>query len=270
MDYYSTLGVDRNASQDEIKKAYRRLANQHHPDKGGDSAMFQKIQEAYSTLSDPQKKSLYDNPQPQFQGFPGGFGGAGFPGGGFHFQFGGDGFEDIFSIFRNQQNANRRPTYRTRVDITLKEAYTGTDKILELNTPQGRKVVNIKVPKGVNNNDQMKYDNLIDYGTLIIEFNILPDLRFERRGLDLYCNHEISVLDLIVGTSISFHTIGDKELNVQIKPKTQPNAQIKISAHGMPMRNTEHYGDQYILLKPYIPDNINQEIVDSILRNRSN
>lgn len=268
MDYYSTLGVARNATPDEIKKAYRRLANQHHPDKGGDSAMFQQIQEAYSTLSDPQKKAQYDNPQPQFQGFAGA--GGGFQH--FNFGFGGHpgGFEDIFSMFRQQQNTNRKPTYRTRIDITLQEAYTGTEKILQLDTPQGKKVVTIKIPKGIDNHDQMRYDNIIEFGILLVEFNVLPDLRFERRGLDLICNYNISILDLIVGTTIPFHTIDDKELSVHIKPKTQPNAQIKLPKYGMPLKNNDHYGDQYILLKPFIPDNINQEIIDSILRSRSN
>ena len=73
MEHYQTLGVDRNASPDDIKKAYRRLAGQHHPDKGGDTATFQKIQQAYETLSDPQKKQEYDNPNP-FGGMPGGGG----------------------------------------------------------------------------------------------------------------------------------------------------------------------------------------------------
>ena len=259
MDHYATLGIAKNANPEEIKKAYRKLASQHHPDKGGDKAAFQNIQEAYSTLSDPEKKAQYDNPQSKFDGFQG-------------FQWGRPGaahYEDIFSMFRQQQ-ANRKPTYRTRIDLSLQEVYNGTEKIVQLGTPQGNKVVNIRVPKGIDNHDQMKYDNIIDSGILMVEFNILPDLRFERKGIDLYCNHSISVLDLIVGTTISFHTINGKELNVHIKPKTQPSAQIKITGYGMPLRNNEHYGDQYILLKPFVPDNIDQEIVDSILRSRSN
>lgn len=262
MDYYATLGVAKNATPDEIKKAYRKLASQHHPDKGGDTARFQKIQAAYETLSDPQKKAQYDHPQPQMHGAPGGF----------SFNFGGGGFEDIFSqIFQQHQHFHQtrtRPIYRARVDISLRESFTGAKKILELNTPQGKKIIDITVPRGVNSHDQLKYDNIIDSGTLIIEFNVMPDLHFDRKGNDLYCNQNISVLDLIAGTTVTFNSIGGKEISVQIKPKTQPYAQIKISGYGMPIVNTEQYGDQYLLLKPFIPDNISQEIIDTILRNR--
>jgi DnaJ-class molecular chaperone len=78
----------------------------------------------------------------------------------------------------------------------------------------GKKVIDIKVPKGVNQGDQMRFDNVIDNGTLITEFNIMPDLRFERRGTDLYCNHSINVLDLIAGTDFGFKTINGTELKV--------------------------------------------------------
>ena len=67
-DYYNTLGVHRGADQDEIKQAFRRMAAQHHPDRGGDTATFQEVQAAYATLSDPEKRQQYDNPQPQFGG----------------------------------------------------------------------------------------------------------------------------------------------------------------------------------------------------------
>lgn len=260
MDHYSVLGVTKTATPDEIKKAYRKLASQHHPDKGGDTAKFQQIQEAYAVLSDPDKKAQYDNPQPQ-----------GFPGGGFQWNVNGD-FNDLFSQVFGQQmhgmHRQNRPLYRTQVNLQLIEAYTGTNKVLELNTQTGRKVIDIKVPPGIRQHDQMRYDNVMEHGTLIIEFNILPDLRFERKNHDLYCNHSISVLDLIAGTSMEFNTISGKLLNVHIKPKTQPYMQIKLSGHGMPVMNTPHYGDQYILLKPYIPDNIDQTIIDSILRSQ--
>lgn len=254
MDHYSTLGVDKNASQEEIKKAYRRMANQHHPDKGGNAAQFQKIQEAYSTLSDAEKKAQYDNPQPQFGGFPGGF-----P-------------EDIFSHFFGGgspfHHHNQRQMFRVRIDVTLQEAYNGGVKTLQLNGPQGSRPITITIPKGIDTGHQMQYDNLIESGILIVDFNVIPDSRFERRDQNLYCKHNISVLDLIVGTSIVVKTISGKELNVTIKPNTQPNSQIRIAGHGMPVLNTNHYGDQYLIINPIIPQNINQEIIDAIVRNK--
>lgn len=257
MDYYSTLGVDKNASQEEIKKAYRRQANQHHPDKGGDAAKFQKLQEAYSTLSDPQKKAVYDNPQPQFHGFPGGF-----PG---------DDFGDIFSQFfggRFHHRQNRKQIVTIRIDISLHDAYHGGEKSFQLNTPQGNKPINISIPKGIDNGHQIQYDNLIDGVILVGEFYITPDSNFERRGYNLYSKQNISVLDLIVGTTLVIKTIGGKELNVTIKPNTQPNSQIRITGYGMPVVNTNQFGDQYLIINPIIPENINQEIIDAIVRNK--
>jgi len=260
MDHYVTLGVAKTATADEIKKAYRKLASQHHPDKGGDKAKFQEIQTAYDVLGDPEKRKQYDNPPQafQFQDFTA-------PG------FGGVNLNDIFGqIFtdHNGPRGMRKQVYRTRVDVTLQEAYQGTNKVLELGTMNGKKVIDIKVPRGVNQRDQMRFDNVMDNGVLIVEFNVLPDLRFERRGHDLYCNQSIDVLDLIVGTDFRFKTVSGKELNVTIKPKTQPFQTVRIIGQGMPVMNTEQFGDQYILLKPYIPDNIDDSIVNSILRSR--
>jgi len=248
------------------KKAYRKLASQHHPDKGGDKAKFQEVQTAYDVLSDPNKKAQYDNPRP-----PGGFA---WNVNGMNFNSTEDiNINDIFSSIFNHGNPHHRPAgqqvYKTQVDVSLHEAYSGTNKLLELNLMSGKKVIDIKVPKGVSQHDQMRFDNVLDNGILLITFNILPDLRFERRNNDLYCNHSISVLDLIAGSDFIFKTISGKELNVHIKPKTQPFVNVRLSGHGMPIVNSSNYGDQYILLKPYIPDTIHQEIIDSILRNRT-
>lgn len=276
MDYYTTLGVGKNASPDEIKKAYRKMAAQHHPDKGGDTAKFQEIQKAYETLSDPQKKQQYDNPNPFGPNGPGGM-----PGG-FHFNFGGGGpggfgfhaqgfdINDLFGQMFGQQNPfqQRQQIFKTQISITLEEAYSGTSQVLKLQTPQGNKVVNIDIPKGIQNGQQLRFDNLIEGGQLIIEFRIAQHLRFERRQDDLYVNHQISVLDLIAGNKFDFKTISGKVLEVEVKPNTQPFMQLKIPGEGMPIMNSDRYGDQYILIKPYIPDNIDKSIIDSILKSR--
>lgn len=266
MDYYAILGVDKSATPDQIKKAFRKLASQHHPDKGGDTAMFQQIQEAYAILGDPEKKAQYDNPKPQgFQGFQAG------PGG-FQWNVHGMDLNDIFGQMFNQQagvHRNTKQTFRTNINISLLEAYNGTNKVLEMNTQSGKKIIDIKIPPGVKSGDQMRYDNVLDNAFLLVEFGIVPDLKFDRKGNDLYCNQTIDVLDLITGTSIEFETIANKKLQVHIKPKTQPYMTIKLAGHGMPIVNTTQFGDQYLLLKPYISDNISQEIIDSILRNRS-
>lgn len=268
MNHYETLGVPKTATPDEIKKAYRKLAGQHHPDRGGDTATFQKIQVAYDTLSDPNKKQQYDNPSPfgrnpDSSGFPGGF----------QFNMGPD-FQDIISqMFGNQNrgfNQQRNQIFRTHVAISLEAAYLGASHVLKIQTPTDVKVANIDIPKGVTDGSQVRYDNILDNATLVVEYRIMPDLKFDRKGNDLYCNHPISVLDLIVGTSFEFITISGRKFEVSVKPKTQPYMQLKVAGQGMPILGTGAYGDQIILLKPLIPDIIHEDITESILRSKSN
>lgn len=268
MNYYNILGVPREASQEDIKNSYRKLAMKHHPDRGGDQQKFTEIQQAYDTLSDPQKRQQYDNPMPQ------GFGGG--PGG-FHFNVNSGGINDIFAQMfggdpfnQFHQKRNIHQTYRTQVQITLEDSYNGSAQSLKLQLPTGVKVLTIEIPKGIDNGNQLRYDNVIDNGTLIIEFLILPNLTYERRGCDLYANYPISVLDLISGTNFDFKTISGKTLNVSVKPRTQPFMQLKIPGQGMPKNNSGQYGDQIILLKPYIPDIIDNTIIEAIQQANTN
>lgn len=260
MDYYSVLGVDRSASQDDIKKAYRKLAMKHHPDRGGDNQHFQEISEAYNVLSDPQKRQQYDNPP---QGNFGGFG------------FGGDPHDinDIFSqIFGHHRRGNpfqqqQEPVYRTRVAVSLQEAYRGEKKVLQMQTPEGNKVITINIPKGVQSGDKLRYNNIIGNATLVVEFIVTPDLRFDRKGWDLYASISVSVLDLVAGTKTKFTTINGKTLEVKVPPQTQPYMQLKIAGAGMP-RPDGSFGDQILLIKPYVPDNISEELLECIKRNQ--
>lgn len=263
MDYYTTLGVSKNASPEEIKAAYRKLAAKHHPDRGGDTATFQKIQEAYDTLGTPDKKQNYDNPNQGFNNF------GGFPGG---FSFHAEGFNvnDLFGQFFRQNNPFQQRTqiFRTAINVTLEDAYKGASHVLQLQTPTGPKVINIEIPRGVDNSTQLRFDNIIDGGTLLVEFRVLDHLRFDRKGNDLYSNHKISVLDLIVGGTFKFSTISGKTVEVDVKPKTQPYMQLRIPGEGMPVSGTPMFGDQIIILKPYIPDTIDEAVIDSILNSR--
>ena len=239
MDHYQTLGVAKNATPDDIKKAYRRLASIHHPDKGGDTAMFQQIQIAYDTLSDPDKKQQYDNPVQQ--GFAGG------PG--FGFNVNGVDINDIFGqMFRQHAQQAQQPrshVYRTTVWITL------------------------DIPKGIHDGAQMRYDKIVEGASLIVEFRTHPHLKFERKLNDLYANQPISVLDLIVGSTFEFTTLSGKTLEVSVPPKTQPFMSMKLAGYGLPIMSTTHYGDQIILLKPFIPDTIDERITNSILLSRN-
>ena len=261
MDHYNTLGVSKTATPDEIKKAYRKLASQHHPDKGGDKAKFQDIQAAYDTLSNPDKRQQYDNPMPQ----------------GFHHAGAGGmppGFENIFSHmfgggnpfdpFGQRRQQPQQQVFRTAINITLEQAYSGGEQILKLQTPTNVHAVTIQIPKGIQNGNQMRIDKVVDGASLIVDFRIEPHLKYDRQGNDLLCNHPISVLDLIIGTTFEFTTISGKTLEVTVKPRTQPYIQLKLAGQGMPIYNTSGYGDQIILLKPFIPDIIDETVINSI------
>jgi curved DNA-binding protein len=255
MDFYNRLGIEKTASQEEIKKAYRKMASVHHPDKGGDTKLFQEIEEAYRILSDPEKRSQYDNPQPQhFNNFPGGFG---------MFTDSNNPFDIFEQIFR-QSNQNQSPTFRTVVSISLEDAYLGKELNLRIQTPHISKMVSINCPKGIQDGTKIRYDNLIERATVLVEFRILPDLKFERKNNDLFSNVPISVLDLITGTKIQFTTISKKNLEIQVPPKTQPYMQLKIAGQGMPIFNSAQCGDQIIVLKPFMPDTINEKILEVI------
>lgn len=261
MDHYKTLGVAKNATPDDIKKAYRRLAAIHHPDKGGDTAEFQKVQMAYETLSDPQKKQQYDNPNP--------FGGpsGGFPGG-FSFHMNGMNINDIFGTMfgdgfaRSAGFKPQPPSYRTIVTITLEQVYNGGEQILQFNDHTGTKVVKIDIPKGIENGANIRYDNLIKDSILLVEFRVQPHQHFDREGPHLFSIHEINVLDLIVGSTFKFKTISGKIVDVTVPPKSQPGTKLRIAKSGLPSNGD--FGDQYILLKPFIPDRIDERILSAI------
>ena len=259
MDHYSTLGVGKNATPDDIKKAYRKLASKHHPDKGGDTATFQKIQTAYDTLIEPNKRQQYDNPMPQ--GFPQQ---GGMPPGFEHIfgqMFGGGNPFDPFAQHRQQP---QQQVFRTTINISLEQAYYGGEQILKLQTPTNVHAITIQIPKGIQNGNQMRIDKVMDGASLVVDFKVENHLKYDRQGNDLICNHPISVLDLIIGTSFEFVTLSGKTLEVTVKPKTQPYIQLKLAGQGMPIHNTTRYGDQIILLKSFMPDIIDEQIINSI------
>jgi curved DNA-binding protein len=267
-DHYQTLGVDRNASQDDIKRAYRKLATQHHPDKGGDTAKFQEISAAYDTLSNPDKKEQYDNPRPQFQNAPGG----GFPGG-FHFHTGGGvppGFEDIFAQFgmfgQRQQPKNRILNIQTT--ISLEEAFHGKDLIATIGLPSGREqLVEVKIPAGVHDGvvlrlAQMGDDSIpsIPRGDIHLTINVMNHNKFQRQGDDLVCSLDINCFDAILGKTAQIETLDKKTLEVSIKPGTQHGQLMAASGYGMPKMNDNRFkGRLLISINITIPDNLSEE-----------
>jgi DnaJ-class molecular chaperone len=244
--------VGRGSTPDEIKKAYRKLAAQHHPDRGGDTARFQEIQQAYDVLSDPQKRSQYDNPQPQMHQFN--FGGAG----------GFNPFDDIISQFMRQ---HRQAVYGTTVAVTLEQLALNQGVEVYINTPQGGKMVRITIPPGIESGQQLRYENIIPEAILQVTFIVQPHPVYERRGLDLYCHHSLNVFDLILGTTISVKTIAGSELEVKVPAGFKPGGNLRIPGRGLPGNGST--GDQYVLIQAMIPDKISDELLMAIRNEQS-
>ena len=270
-DYYQTLGVPRGASQDEIKQAFRRMAAQHHPDRGGDTATFQEVQAAYATLSDPEKRQQYDNPQPQFGG------------GGFHFGGGvPPGFEDFFAqAFGNgnpffgqgfrQPQRNRNLNLQTT--ITLEEAYLGKQLVANVGLPSGlEQVLEVKIPPGVRDGTVLRlagmgddtYNN-VPRGDIHLTINIQPHHIYQRQGDDLLRTLTINCFDAILGKTVKFDTLDGKTLEVNVAPGTQPGQTLAVQGYGMPyMADPRMKGRLLLEINITIPTDLNQQQKDLV------
>ncbi len=290
-DYYQILGVKPDASLDEIKKAYRRLALQYHPDKNpGDKQAeekFKDIAEAYDVLSDPEKRKKYDmiynggrGPGAGFGDF-GGFGGGNYyySGGGQDFDLGdlfgdfgsGGGFSEFFKQFfggmgrkKTRQTKVKGDDLYARVEITLSEAYTGTERIIMVNGEKLR----IKLKPGVRHDQLLRIRGKGNPspipngqpGDLYVRVQILPHPFYERRGDDLYTNAEVNVLKALVGGKIKIRTLKGTEVKVPIPAGVKNGHILRLKGLGMPnYEHPHHYGDLYVKVELKVPQDLNDK-----------
>ena len=251
---YETLGVPKGASEDEIKKAYRKLAAKHHPDRGGDTAKFQEIQTAYDTLSDPQKRAQHDNPG--FSSFDTGNGSH------FEFHFGGNGPQDIFEHFFQQHGFNQQNPFRSHntrrnkdlrinISVTLDDTLHEQVKTVSVQTTKGDRFnVDVNIPRGVNNGTTIKYggmgDNFFESltrGDLYVIINLIPNNRFEQFGINLVTNLEITSIDAILGTEKEVEGLEGKKYLVRIPEGCQYGAKFGLNGQGLYQMNSNHRGD---------------------------
>jgi curved DNA-binding protein len=279
MDYYEILGVNRTASEKEIKTAFRKLAAKHHPDKGGDTKKFVEIKEAYEVLSDSEKRAMYDqygtvDPQQaryQQQGFSYNPNMQGFDDI-FESFFGGSGFSPFGTRERRQQ---KNKTLNINYTITLQEAYTGKQLYLEIPLPSGNKrTIDTRIPAGIESGQTVRVQGMGDDsishlppGDLMITIKVKNDTEFKRDGCDLYKDIHVSVYDLILGRKVEIDTL-DKKFILNIHPGTQPNTTFSMRGHGMPIVNASGVGTLYITVKGLVPKNINDNHRDLIERAR--
>jgi curved DNA-binding protein len=255
LDHYATLGVSRTASQDEIKRAFRKLASQHHPDKGGDTAKFQAIQAAYDTLGDAAKRAAYDNPAPQFSGFPGGA------------QF--NSMHDIFSMFgQGFPGQQRRNHVRMSLWVTLRDVASGGRRPVSISTGQGQSTVEIEIPLGLNDNDSIQYTGLAPGGQdLVITFRIQPDSVWQRSALNLATEQTVSIWDLILGGDLVVRSITGESLTVTIPVNTQPGTVLRLRSQGLRDRQGRR-GDIHVKLAARIPQPVPPELTAAIQQYR--
>lgn len=249
MNPYTILGVDRNASQEDIKRAYRKLASQHHPDKSqGDTKKFQEIQSAYDVLSNTDKRTQFDNPSPHSAQ-------------GTNFNFGN--MNDLFNMFNmHSSGMQARQTYNFAIHMNLEQIIQDSIQTLQINTAKGPKFVEITIPSGVDSGQTYRYDNIIENASIQVTFVINQHPKFNRVGMDLYSTIEVGVLELIAGTKIKFVTLHGKELEINLNKLSKPDNQLRLSGQGL--SNKMGVGDQFILIKPTIPDTISDSLLSAI------
>ena len=257
MNYYDTLGVNKTATDKELKDAFRRKAREHHPDTGGSEEQFKKINEAYETLKDPQKRQAYDNPQANFQK-------------GFGFGPRGPNVQDIFSeMFGHRtHNANpggftrrrRGPDVNLRMPLSLEEIAKGVHKTINVQIGNNEnELLDISIKPGAKHGTKIRYsergqhsDNpAFPRGDLYVTVEQQPHKLFERNGNDIYSMVSISAWDAICGIKDELETVNGKKLTYFIGPGTQPDSRVRLSKQGI------NGGDHYVIVQVSIPD-INQ------------
>jgi len=286
IDYYKTLGVDKNASDKDIKNAYRKLARKYHPDLNPNDAeankKFQQLNEANEVLSDADKRKKYDQygenwqhgeayeqarqqQASQQQSYAGGSGGRGFEdfGGG-----GGDDFSEFFqSMFggaaggggRGRQAKYRGQDYNAELHLTLQEVVESHKQTLTVNG----KNIRITIPAGVENGQTIKIAghgspgvNGGPAGDLFIAFSVANDPKFKRQGSDLYTNIKLDLYTAVLGGEITADTLTGK-VKVKVKPETQNGTKVKLKGKGMPVyKKADEFGDLYLTYEIQMPTNL--------------
>lgn len=257
---YQTLGVNRDATADDIKRAYRKLASQHHPDRGGNTQTFQEIQKAYEVLSDQRTRAQYDN--------SGSFGGFNFNG----MNSAGFDFDTIFSMFganfnSHARNQRMRQIARMTLWVTLSDVAQGGKRTVAVGTQQGTQAIEIELPLGVNDGDTVQYPEIMPGVDLQITYRIHPNPVWSRNGLNLTQEYTLSVWDLILGTEITVADILGNNFKVTIPSNTQPNSVFRLKGQGLRSRSGQS-GDLFIKIQARIPTVIDPELREMIQQKR--
>ena len=274
MSHYDTLNVSNTATAEDIKKSYRRLASKHHPDKGGDTNEFQKIEEAYRVLSDTTSRAEYDAELSGTRNRNG-----------MHFTWNNQDIDvnDLDSVFSNfgfgprspfgqgpKQRKNR--DLRIVVNLSLKDTLAQQEKTLAVNTSNSSEMFNISIPRGIANGATIRYpglgDNLfasLPRGDLYVNFNVVADPKFQVvNEHDLLTKIEINCFDAILGGETEVVGIDGARFVVVIPRGCQPNSKLRIKNQGLYKYNSNEKGHLLVEILVTLPKNLNEEQINII------
>jgi len=279
-DYYATLGVDRKASADDIKKAYRQLALKYHPDRNKDKPeveeKFKSLSEAYAVLSDEKKRREYDR-----------YGAEGFSqkfsqedvfrdfdfasvfhqfGGGFS---GNNPFSGMDDYFTRRGGGFRPPRGRDLtqdLSISFEEAALGAKRVVAINRQGNREEISFRIPPGIENGKSIRLSGKGipspvqggQQGDLKLKIHIQPHPIFKRDGKNIVMEKEISMIEALLGTSVAIPTLYG-EIMMKIPAGTQSHARLRLKDKGIPKAEANTYGDQFVQINVKIPKELTEQ-----------
>ena len=269
-NYYDILGVKRNATDDEIKRSFRKLAAKYHPDAGGDEQKFKEVSEAYTVLSDAQKRKEYDQ-MLMFGGIPGAdFGGSG----------GRNRTFDFSSIFGGQPGGRggSRPAKGSdltlSIDITAEEAFTGAQRKVSYTIPSTgeKQTLNVKVPAGAVDGGKLRYRNRGEYGAnggargdLVVTTKVKEHPLFKRDGADVRMELPISVFEAALGATVDVPTPDGTEVRLKVPAGTQDGKTFRFRELGAPdVKHKGARGALYVSVKVQVPTRLSAKERESL------
>ena len=258
IDPYSTLGVGKNATDAEIKSAYRRLAKQWHPDAGGDETKFANVSNAYNMIKDADSRQNFENEQfnpSNFQQSHSPFG--------HHF----GNFEDIFSQMfgQNMQRPQQKPQTNIVLNVNVQDVFDGVTKNINVSYRNASKPISVTIPKGLKSGDEVMYQNMSpNGGDLVVKFVINQTPDFYTNAHNVIKTLTIGVVDAMTGTEKTITTLDKRQIKLHIKSGTQSGTKLRIPESGLPRRNLPN-GDLIIEIKVKIPK-LNNNDLDKKLR----